>query len=91
MRGCTHPLHLGVEILQSLNDMEDLQNCHQVFPAHGKEVLHNKGKGYQGTEQLIYGWDGSQEYPSGFLKGIRGGRLVIHIFCQEGGVLPHTG
>ena len=45
VQGCDHPLHLGVDILQSLNEMEELRDFCHMLHAQGEYVQCNEGKG----------------------------------------------
>ena len=44
MRGLYHTLHLGVELLQTLNEAEELGNGRRVAPVRREKVRNDEGK-----------------------------------------------
>ena len=56
-------MHLGVELLQSPNETEELRDAGLVSPPHGEEVQRNKGGHAQVAKCLLRGWDGGQADP----------------------------
>ena len=84
-------MHIGVEIFQYLNDMEELRDGRRVLTTHGEELRRKKRKGAQVAERLICRWDGRQAYPRVCPQVIYRGQPVIHLLLQEKSIQSHAG
>ena len=58
-------MHLGVELLQYLDETEELRDGVRVPPAHREEVQHNEVKHAQVAKPLLSGQDDGHADPCG--------------------------
>ena len=63
-------MYLGVDILQTLNEVEELSDSRLVAPVRREMVRRNKGERADVSKCLVRGWDSGKADPYGHLQGV---------------------